>query len=79
MHVLRLVVLSVILLGLAALMTRSVARALRTGTVTLRGGVTCHRSDTPVCFWTSMVVTAAAVGVFVASWVYVMFLQQPSP
>jgi hypothetical protein len=79
MHAVRLVVLTVLLLGLAVLMTRSVARALRTGTVTLKGGVKCRRSDTPLCFWTSMVVTVVAVGVFVAAWWYVMFLQQASP
>jgi hypothetical protein len=78
MHAVRLVVLTVLLLGLAVLMMRSVTRALRTGTVTLKGGATCRRSDTPLCFWTSMVVTVVAVGVFVAAWWYVMFLQQAS-
>jgi hypothetical protein len=78
MHAVRLLVLTVLLLGLAALMVRSVARSLRTGTVTLRGGMTCHRSTKPLCFWASMIVTVAAVGAFVLAWVYVMLLQQPS-
>ena len=78
MHALRLVFLTVLLLGLAILMARSVPRALRTGTVTLRGGVTCRRTEKPLCFWTSMVATVLAVGVSVWAWVYVMFLQHPS-
>ena len=78
MHALRLLVLTVVLLGLAALMARSVARSLRTGTVTLRGGMTCHRSTTPLCFWASMIITVAAIGAFVLGRLYVMFLQQSS-
>ena len=76
MHALRLLVLTVLLLGLAALMARSVAHSLRTGMVTLRGGMTCRRSARPLCFWASMVVIMGAVGAFVVAWVYVMFLQE---
>jgi len=78
MHALRLLVLTVILLGTAALVTRAVALSLRTGTVTLRGGMTCRRSATPLCFWASMVVGVAAIGVFVVTWVYVIFFQEHS-
>ena len=79
MHAFRLVVITVLLLGLAGLMARAAAHALRTGTVTLKGGETCGRSNAPLCFWTSMVVTVVAVGVFVAAWLHVIFLQQASP
>ena len=75
---LRLLALTVLLLGMAALMARSVARSLRTGTVTLRGGMTCRRSATPLCFWASLAVTGVAVGAFVVAWVYVIFLQERS-
>ena len=75
MHALRLLVLTVLLLGVAALVARAITVSLRTGTVTLRGGMTCRRSATPLCFWASIVVGMAAVGAFVAMWVYVTFLQ----
>jgi hypothetical protein len=78
MHALRLLVLTVLLLGIPALMARSVAHSLRTGTVALRGGMMCRRSARPQCFWASLVVTMAAAGILVAGWVYVMFLQQHS-
>jgi len=78
MHALRLLVLTVLLLGIPALMARSVAHSLRTGTVTLRGGRTCRRAARPLCFWASMLVTMAAGGFLIATWVYVMVLQQHS-
>jgi hypothetical protein len=74
MHNLRLLVLTAILLGGTALMTRSVAHSLRTGRVALRGGLTCRRSTRPFCFWFSIVVTVLTLGFFIAAWVYVMFL-----
>jgi hypothetical protein len=80
MHAVRLVVLTMLLLGLAVLMTRSVARALRTGMVTLKGW-----RDVPPVRHTSVLLDlygrgrVVAVGVFVAAWWYVMFLQQLSP
>ena len=76
MHELRLVVLTVLLAGLSILLVRSVARSLRTGTVTLRGGLKCRRSSTPICFWSSIIVTLAAVGVLLWAWLYAIFLQR---
>ena len=78
MHVLRLSVLTVLLLGLSALMMGSVARALRTGAVTLRGGRRCRRSTRPMCFWASIFVTIAAVGVLFMAWLYAIFLERSS-
>ena len=78
MHAVRLVFLTVLLMGLNVLMACSVARSLRTGTVALRGNRKCHRSTRPICFWASIIVTIAAAGVLTAAWVWAMYLQLSS-
>ncbi len=74
MHALRLLVLTALLSGVAAVLARSVAQALRTGALTLRGGSTCRRATNPLCFWASVTVAVAALGVLVATSAYAMFL-----
>jgi hypothetical protein len=62
MHTLLYVALTAAFLGPAAVYARSAVRFLRTGTTTL-GNMTCHRSESPLCFWLSMLLAVVVIGV----------------
>lgn len=56
MHVLRLILLTVLFLGLAVFLAYTLQQSIRTGVIRQKGGRKCQRSKQPVCYWTAIVI-----------------------